>query len=124
MAIVRKTMAEVKAGPRGLSPATRARLLALTDEEIERAAASDPDNPIRTSEEIARMVSATRARRVRERTGLSLHAFAREFCIDPARLAEVERGVVLPDETMVAYLTVIEKEPEAVRRALGADVAS
>ena len=123
MAIVRKTLADLQSRPRGLSPETRARLLALTDDEIERAAASDPDNPIRSSEEIARMVSATHVRRARERAGLSRDAFARQFRIDPARLAEIEDGVVLPDETFLAYLTVIEKEPEAVRRALGADVS-
>lgn len=122
MAIVRKTLAELKAAPPRFSPEDRARLDALTDEEIARAAASDPDNPLRTDEEIARMASATRVRRARERVGLSLDGFARWFRIDPARLAEIEDGVVLPDETFLAYLTVIEKEPEAVRRALGEEV--
>ncbi|WP_372425276.1 helix-turn-helix domain-containing protein [Salinarimonas chemoclinalis] len=118
---MRKTLAELRASPPRFSPEERARLLALTDEEIERVAASDPDNPIRTREEIARMVSATRVRRARERSGLSQDAFARQFRLDPARLAEIEAGRLLPDETFLAYLTVIEKEPEVVRRALARD---
>lgn len=122
MAIVRKTMAELRASPPRFTAEERTRLLALTDEEIERAAASDPDNPLLSDDEIARMVSATRVRRARERAGLSRDAFAERFRIDPERLAEIEDGAALPDETLLAYLTVIEKEPEAVRRALGEDV--
>lgn len=38
----------------GLSEETKARLDALNDEEVERAAAEDPDAPIFTDEELAR----------------------------------------------------------------------
>ena len=39
--------------PKGLSAESKARLDAMTDEDIERAAADDPDAPILTEEELA-----------------------------------------------------------------------
>lgn len=38
--------------PKGLSDETKARLDAMTDDDIERAAAADPDCPIFTEEEL------------------------------------------------------------------------
>ena len=120
MAIVRKSLEELQSRPRGFSPEKRARLLALTDEEIERAAESDPDNLPLTDVDFERMDAATRAvRTVLERDGMTVEAFARAYRIDPERVAAIEAGRLLPNEILVAYLTVIEKEPEAVRRALG-----
>lgn len=53
MAIVRRRIDP--ANPPQLSPATRARLDAMTDEEIEQQALDDPDNPPLTDEELAQM---------------------------------------------------------------------
>jgi uncharacterized protein (DUF4415 family) len=53
MPIVRKTKEELKNFQ--LTPEQKARLDALTDEEITAAALSDPDNPPTTDEEWARM---------------------------------------------------------------------
>jgi hypothetical protein len=36
-----------------------------------------------------------------------------------ARLRDLEQGRTHADSALLAYLTVIEKDPEAVRRALG-----
>lgn len=118
MPIVRKTLADLQSRPRGFTTEERARLLAMTEEEIERAAASDPDNPPLTEDDFARMISATRVRRARERTGMSREAFAAAFRLEPERLADIEDGVVRPDATFLAYLQVIDREPDAVRRAL------
>lgn len=52
MAIIRKTLAEVRAAR--LTPEEKARLDAMTDEEITAAALSDPDNPPTSDEEWAR----------------------------------------------------------------------
>ena len=52
MPIIRKTLAEVRAAR--LTPEEKARLDAMTDEEITAAALSDPDNPPITDEEWAR----------------------------------------------------------------------
>jgi uncharacterized protein (DUF4415 family) len=53
MPIIRKTLAEVRAAR--LTPEQKARLDAMTDEEITAAALSDPDNPPITEEEFKLM---------------------------------------------------------------------
>ncbi len=50
--MVRKSLAEVAANSRHFTVEERARLLAMTEEEIEAAALADPDNPPWTAEEL------------------------------------------------------------------------
>ena len=95
-----------------------ARLEAMTDEEITAAANSDPDNPPLTDEELARVRTARRIQAVRAHTGLSQRQFAELYRINVGRLRDLEQGRTQPDSAMLAYLTVIEREPEAVKRAL------
>ena len=99
----------------------RARLDAMTQEEIEANALSDPDNPPLTDEELDRMVAARSVRLARRASGLSQTKFAKTFRINVARLRDLEQGRTRPDSALLAYLQVIEREPEAVRRALGPD---
>ena len=56
MTFIRKSLAEIAANPRRFTEAERARLLAMTEEEIEAAALADPDNPPWTDEEIEQAV--------------------------------------------------------------------
>ena len=71
--------------------------------------ASDPWDAVRSSALI---------HRVRWHTGLSQIEFAQAFQIDPEYLQALERGAVQPDSALVAYLTVIDREPALVRAAL------
>jgi putative transcriptional regulator len=107
--------------PPKMSKTARARLDAMTDEEITAAAESDPDNPPLTDEELERMQLTRLVRVVRARTGLSQTRFAERYRINVARLRDLEQGRSQPDSAMMAYLTVIAREPEAVERALAAD---
>jgi putative transcriptional regulator len=109
--------------PPRLTAEQRARLDAMTDEEIERAAESDPDNPPWTDEELARGVAGRRVRLVRTASGLSQAAFAERYRINLARLRDWEQGRTMPDSAALAYLAVIEREPDAVMRALASDMA-
>ena len=59
---IRKSLAEIAANPRRFTEAERARLLAMTEEEIEAAALADLDNPPWTDEELEQ---ATHERDVR-----------------------------------------------------------
>ncbi len=54
-----------------------ARLDAMTPEEIEENARTDPDNPPLTEDELDRMVSARRVRKARHSTGLTQAEFSR-----------------------------------------------
>ena len=57
---------------------------------------------------------------MRARRGLSQAAFARAYRINVARLRDLEQGRTRPDSAVLAYLAVIDEEPDAVRRALAA----
>ena len=115
-------MTRFKLDPTGLPRLSRsqaARLDAMTDAELTAQAADDPDNPLLTDDELARIASARRVRAVRARTGLSQQRFAAIYRINLARLRDLEQGRSRADSALLAYLTVIEGEPEAVLRALG-----
>jgi putative transcriptional regulator len=120
MATIRKTLAELKANPPRLSPEERARLAGMTDQEIEADARSDPDAPLWSDDQLERALFARSVRQARERLGLSQSQFADRFRINLSRLKDWEQGRFQPDSVALAYLTVIEREPEAVERALGA----
>jgi len=104
--------------PPSLTGAERARLDAMTEAEIMAAAITDADNPPLTAEEMARMEAASVVRRVRARTGLSQDRFARRYHISVGRLRDLEQGRTKADSALLAYLTVIDREPDAVSRAL------
>jgi putative transcriptional regulator len=106
--------------PARLTPEEEAFQDALTEEDIERLAREDPDNPPSTEEELNRGVAARELRLTREKTGLSQKQFAERYRIDLAHLREVEEGRVMPASAFLAYLKVIAREPEAVDRALNA----
>jgi putative transcriptional regulator len=101
-----------------LSSAERVRLDALTDEAVTAAAESDADNAPLSESELGKFRSARLVRQARRHTGLSQTAFAKAYRINAARLRDLEQGRTQADSALLAYLTVIEKDPEAVRRAL------
>ncbi|MFI5011625.1 MAG: helix-turn-helix domain-containing protein [Hyphomicrobiales bacterium] len=120
MAIVRRTLDP--ANPPRLSREERARLDSKHCVELVthfEAEAADEDNPPLTEAELARLRSVRLVQRTRRKTGLSQGQFARQFRINSARLRDWEQGRSTPDSAALAYLTVIEREPAAVRRALG-----
>ena len=99
-----------------------ARVDAMTDADIARAVAADPDAaPLLTDEQLARMrpvwpndIAATR-----RRLGLSQTEFAAWFGISPGTLRNWEQGRRVPEGPARVLLRVIERDPEAVRRAIG-----
>jgi putative transcriptional regulator len=101
-----------------LSLAERDRLDATTEAGITAAAEADVDNPPLSDIELSRMRSARVVRQARLHSGLSQAAFAKTFRINVARLRDLEQGRTRADSALLAYLTVIEREPETVRRAL------
>ena len=94
-------------------------LEALTDEQITAAASADPDNPPLTEAELDRISASQIAKRARKKLALTQQEFARRYRINYGRLRDVEQGRnTRPDSALIAYLTVIERDPEAVTRAL------
>ncbi len=100
----------------------RARVDAMTDEDIARAVAEDPDAaPLLTDEQLAgmRVVWPTDIAATRRRLGLSQTEFAAWFGISPGTLRNWEQGRRVPEGPARVLLRVIERDPEAVRRAIG-----
>jgi putative transcriptional regulator len=106
-----------------MTPQMWARLRAMTDEEALAAARRDPDNPPLEDRDPASLGPAghiTRATHIRRALRMSKAEFAKTFHIPLAALREWEHHFSEPDETAQAYLEVIAREPDAVRRALTA----
>jgi putative transcriptional regulator len=97
-----------------------ARIEAMTEEEIEAGARSDPDNPPLTDAQLARMERALSVRRIRAGTGLSQDGFAKRFGFSVGAVRDWEQGRRTPERAALAYLRVIQREPDAVMRALEA----
>lgn len=55
---------------------------------------------------------------IREKTGLSQFQFAERYGFNPRTLQEWEQGRTKPDSAVRAYLTVIDRNPDAVQSAL------
>jgi putative transcriptional regulator len=92
---------------------------ALTDEELTAAALADPDAqpiPLGTDEELAKigLHRQVNVKRLRERLGLTQEAFAATYRIPVGTLRDWEQRRKNPDAPARAYLTVIERNPEAV----------
>jgi putative transcriptional regulator len=94
------------------------RLDAMTEAEKHAAALSDPDNRPLTEEDMKRMKRTPRAKIIRRALGLSQEDFAARYHIPIGTLRDWEQGRVEPDQAARAYLTVIARDPEAVRKAL------
>lgn len=109
--------------PPELSVDEAARLAAMEDAEITAAALADAENPPLTGVELDRLESARRVRLARAATGLSQARFAAAYRINVGRLRDLEQGRTQADSALLAYLTVIMAEPEAVGRALAAACA-
>jgi putative transcriptional regulator len=59
-------------------------------------------------------------RRLRRKLGLSQNEFAQRYGFTPARIRDWEQGRSHPDGAVRAYLLVIQRDPNAVERALSA----
>jgi len=96
-----------------------ARVLAMTKEgENEVNALADPDNPLITAEELARMRVFPHPKRIRERLKLTQEQFAERFEIPLGTLRDWEQGACYPDQAARTLLRVIEQDPEGVANAL------
>ena len=56
---------------------------------------------------------------LRKRERLTQEAFAKRYGLARATVRDWEQGRRKPDAAALAFLAVLEREPEAVRRALG-----
>lgn len=90
----------------------------MTEPERSRAAARDPDAKPLTAADFKRMRRTPQVKVIRRALGLTQEEFARRFHIPLGTLRDWEQGAVTPDQSARAYLTVIARNPDAVREAL------
>src|SRR6266567_6726753 len=102
----------------GLSAEERARLDAMTDEEVEAAALADPDAQPLTEEQLARCERVPDVKAIRERLRLSQRQFAEMFGLSLSVVRDWEQRRFIPDQAARTLLKVIDRNPEAVKQAL------
>jgi putative transcriptional regulator len=90
----------------------------MTQEEIEAAAYADPDARPFTPAELARAKRVPRIKTLRRALRLTQDEFAARYRIPLGTLRDWEQGRSEPDQPTRAYLMVIARDPEGVRRAL------
>jgi putative transcriptional regulator len=99
----------------GMTPEDWRRLDALTDEEITAAALADPDNPPLSDKELAEFRPTAVAFKVRRKLHMSREEFGAAYGIPLETLVAWERHRAEPSEVELAYLRLIEREPEMAR---------
>jgi len=110
-----------------MTPRMWSRLRAMTNDEVLAAARKDPDARPLEDRNPAKLTPARHlspVKRVRWQLGMSQSDFAKAFCIPLATLRDWEHRRHEPDQAALAYLRVIAREPDAVRRALAARTAA
>jgi putative transcriptional regulator len=101
----------------GIRPATRTRLGREVVAGLKEAAAfsrGEISLPVR----LVNVPPAVDVRKIRAKGGLSQSEFAARYGFSHRTLQEWEQGRVQPDGATRAYLTVIERNPQAVEAAL------
>jgi putative transcriptional regulator len=91
---------------------------ALTEEQVHAAALADADAQPLTEERLGKMRRVPRTKSIRRALGLSQEEFAARYHIPIGTLRDWEQGRFEPDAAARAYLTVIARAPDIVRRAL------
>jgi len=91
---------------------------AMSEAERHAAASRDADAKPLTPADFKRMKRTPQVKVIRRALGLTQEEFAGRFHIPLGTLRDWEQGAATPDQSARAYLTVIARDPEAVRKAL------
>ena len=95
-------------------------LRAMTAEAVEKAARADRDAQPLTESDLKRMKRTPQAKIIRRALELTQEEFAARYHIPVGTLRDWEQGRTEPDQPARAYLHVIARDPDGVRRALEA----
>jgi putative transcriptional regulator len=91
---------------------------AMSEVERHDAAMRDPDAKPLTPADMKRMTRTPQVKVIRRALDLTQEEFAAHFHIPLGTLRDWEQGAAKPDQSARAYLTVIARNPAAVRKAL------
>jgi putative transcriptional regulator len=90
----------------------------MTEAEVLAAAKADPDNRPLTAKALAGMKPVARVKTLRRALSLTQQEFAQRYHIPLGTLRDWEQGRSQPDQPARAYLAVIARDPEHVRKVL------
>jgi len=99
------------------------RLDAMSDEEAEVNARTDPDNPPLTQEQLRSARRMPQVKVIRRALGLTQEEFSSRYHIPLGTLRDWEQGRSEPDHPARAYLKVIAVDPERTAEALARGAA-
>ena len=99
-------------------PFAKTAMRPMTETEIAVAAAADPDARPMTTEQMKAAQPVPRIKTLRRALALTQEEFATRYHIPIGTLRDWEQGRSEPDQPARAYLTVIARDPDGVRRAL------
>jgi putative transcriptional regulator len=91
---------------------------AMSEAQRHEAAMRDADAEPLKPADIKRMTRTPQVKVIRRALDLTQEEFAAHFHIPLGTLRDWEQGAAKPDQSARAYLTVIARDPAAVRRAL------
>ena len=91
---------------------------AMSEEERHRAALSDSDAAPATEAQLERARRLPTVRALRKKLNLTQEEFAARFHLPLGTVRDWEQGACRPDQAARVLLTVIEKDPDGVARAL------
>ncbi|RVU17819.1 helix-turn-helix domain-containing protein [Methylobacterium oryzihabitans] len=112
--MARLSLERLKAAPPVVD---RAKIAATTEEDIRRQMVEDGEDPDAEPSGYRPAVSVTA---LRERLSMTQAVFARAIGVPVATVRNWEQGRKEPDPAARSLLTIIDREPEAALRALGA----
>src|SRR5512147_479633 len=95
----------------------------MTSQAIERAARADRNAQPLTADDLKRMKRTPQAKIIRRALELTQEEFAARYHIPLGTLRDWEQARSEPDQPARAYLIVIARDPEHVRKALLRDPA-
>ncbi len=110
------TLTRIVAGRKKLIKPARPR--ELTEAALLAAAKSDPDNRPLATKSVKLLKRVPRVQTLRRALSLTQQEFAARYHIPLGTLRDWEQGRSSPDQPARAYLTVIARDPEHVRKAL------
>lgn len=106
-----------------MSKADWRRLKAMTEEEINAAALSDPDCPPQTDEQLARFKRVNAVKDIRRRLDMTQAQFAEAFRLPLSTVRDWEQERSYPDAPARALLTAIARDPQTMMRLIGGRAA-
>ncbi len=97
-----------------------ARLQAMSDADVRKAALADPDAQPLSKERLSKMRRVSRVKALRERMGLTQREFATAFHLPLTTLRDWEQRRSIPDAPARALLLAIERDPKKLKSLLAA----